>query len=409
MRELARKAVHNRLSALTTSGLTIQDRAGQHEFGDPHASDLRAQLRIRDHDVYARMLLDGTLGAGAAYMDGLWESDDLCSVIRVFARHRQQLSTVDSGLARLGAWLNRAVHTLRRNTLRGSRRNIQAHYDLGNEFFGLFLDRTWTYSAGLFTRPDATLEEAQLAKYERICRKLELSESDHVMEIGGGWGGFALYAAEHYGCHVTSTTISPAQLKLAEQRAKEANLTDRVRFVSLDYRDLEGSYDKLVSIEMIEAVGHPYLKSYFKVCSDLLQPDGRALIQAITVPDRYYDQARRTTDFIKRFIFPGGHLPSIEIMQRSVAAVTDFRTLHLEDLSDHYARTLRLWRERFLAERKRVLEQGFSESFIRMWEFYLAYCEGAFLERSIGLVQMLLEKPRGRCDLGLIDSGGGTA
>ena len=380
-----------------------------HSFGHPDPSGLVASLRILDHEVYSRMLLEGTVGAGAAYMDGQWESDDICDVVRVFARHRNELAPVNRGLARLGAGMNRLLHAVNRNTMRGSRRNVQAHYDLGNDFFELFLDDTWTYSAGIFEKPDATLEQAQTAKYDRICRKLGLTASDQVIEIGGGWGGFALHAASHYGCRVTSTTISPSQLRLAEERAKAAHLTDRVRFLSLDYRDLDGQYDKLVSIEMIEAVGHPYLKSYFKVCSDLLKPDGCALIQGITVPDGYYEQARRTTDFIKRYIFPGGHLPSIEVMQRESARATDFRTVHLEDLSEHYARTLQLWRQRFLARREEARALGFSDSFIRMWEFYLAYCEGAFRERSTGVVQLLLEKPRGRCDPGLIDSRGVSA
>ena len=393
MTALARKLVFKALNALETSALTIDDPLGRSHFGDLERAELRARLRIHDVSVYSRILLEGSVGAGAAYMEGLWESDSLCDVVRVFARHRDELAAVHRGPIRIGAWANRILHALRPNTSRGSRRNIQAHYDLGNEFFEVFLDPTWTYSSGIFERPDSSLEEAQIAKYDRICHKLALRPHDHVIEIGGGWGGFALHAAENYDCRVTSTTISPAQLKLAEERVKDANLTDRVQFISSDYRDLQGRYDKLVSIEMIEAVGHKYLREYFQVCSRLLKPGGRGLIQAITVPDQRYAQTLRTADFIKRYIFPGGHLPSIGVMQREIGHATDLRTVHLEDLGGHYALTLRAWRQRFLAQRRQVRAQGFSESFIRMWDFYLAYCEGAFLERSTGLVQLVLEKP----------------
>ena len=326
------------------------------------------------------------------------DSDDLVEVIRVFARHRAELGGVDRGTARLGLWLGRLLHLLRRNTRGGSQRNIRSHYDLGNDFFALFLDPTFTYSCGIFEHPEASLEEASIAKYERACRKLKLTSADHVLEIGGGWGGFAIHAAQSYGCRVTTTTISDEQRELAEQRVKQANLTDRVRVLALDYRDLEGLYDKLVSIEMIEAVGHEYLETFFHTCSDRLRPDGVALIQAITTTDQNYDASRRSTDFIKRYIFPGGQLPSLGAIQRAVGRATDLRLVHLEDLTPHYVRTLGSWRKRFLNRIEDAKQQGLSKEFIRMWDFYLAYCQGGFAERTTGVAQLVFEKPFGRGD-----------
>jgi cyclopropane-fatty-acyl-phospholipid synthase len=296
-------------------------------------------------------------------------------------------------MTRLKAPLNRVLHWLSRNTRKGSRRNIGAHYDLGNDLFELFLDPTMMYSCAYYQSPHASLEEASVAKLDRICQKLELKSDDHLLEIGTGWGGFAIHAAKHYGCRVTTTTISRQQFELARERACQQGVEDRITFLFEDYRDLEGQYDKLVSIEMIEAIGHQYLDTYFEKCSSLLKPDGMMLLQAITIADQRYKSALNEVDYIKKFIFPGGFLPSVSAMSRSIARVSDMKMFHMDDIGPHYARTLADWRQRFFDRLEDVRKKGYSDAFIRMWEYYLCYCEGGFLERDIGTVQMLLTKP----------------
>jgi cyclopropane-fatty-acyl-phospholipid synthase len=285
------------------------------------------------------------------------------------------------------------MHALRKNTQAGSRKNISAHYDLGNDFYSLWLDRTMTYSCNIFERDDATLEEAATAKYDRICRKLALKPTDHVLEIGTGWGGFAIHAAKHYGCRVTTTTISQQQHDWAKEQFHREGVADRVELLFEDYRALRGKYDKLVSIEMIEAVGHHFLDTYLTVCSDRLKDDGMMALQTITIIDQAYEAQIRSVDFIRRYIFPGGFIPSVAAITRSLAKVTDLRFFHLEDLTPHYARTLQVWRERFFAKIDAVRKLGYPETFIRMWEYYLCYCEGAFRERYIGSAQMVFAKP----------------
>jgi cyclopropane-fatty-acyl-phospholipid synthase len=302
-------------------------------------------------------------------------------------------TNLERGPARLLSPLHRIAHLLRRNTASGSRRNISAHYDLGNDFFSLFLDETMAYSCAIFSRADSSLYEASVTKFDRICRKLELTADDHVLEIGSGWGGFAIHAAQRYGCRVTTTTISPRQHEFTRRQVEAAGLGERVTVLCEDYRALTGSYDKLVSIEMIEAVGHEYFDTYFRVCSDRLKPDGMMLLQAIVIPDQRYDRYRRSADFIQRYIFPGGCLPSIGAICRSLGRATDLRLFHLEDITPHYAETLAQWRQRFGANLDRIGKLGFSEDFLRTWEFYFCYCEGGFRERVIGDVQVLLTKP----------------
>jgi cyclopropane-fatty-acyl-phospholipid synthase len=290
----------------------------------------------------------------------------------------------------------RCWHALRRNTRAGSRRNIAAHYDLGNDFFSLFLSPDLMYSSAIWTDPADTLEAASTRKLERICRKLDLKPSDRVVEIGTGWGGFALYAAQNYGCHVTTTTISREQHALASQRVAEAGMQGRVTLLLEDYRDLEGQYDKLVSIEMVEAIGAPYLDVYFEKLGALLKPDGLALVQAITIEDHRYAQALTSVDFIKRHVFPGSFIPSINALLAAKTRASDMALLQLEDFGSSYALTLKAWRERFMAQLPRVRAQGFDDRFIRMWEFYLAYCEGGFRERSIGVAHLLMARPGNR-------------
>jgi cyclopropane-fatty-acyl-phospholipid synthase len=326
-------------------------------------------------------------------VDGLWECDDLVALTRIAALNVSALDRLRRVLAPALIPVQRWARWLARNTPVRSRRRIAAHYDLGNELFALFLDRTMMYSCAVFERPQASLEDASLAKLERVCAKLELRPQDHLLEIGTGWGGLAMYAAERYGCHVTTTTISREQHSYACARVHEAGLEDRVTVLLQDYRELRGRYDKLVSIEMIEAVGWQYFPTYFRQCSELLADDGAMLLQAITIDDRAYHVEKAGRSFINTYIFPGGCLPSLEIIARSLARVTDLRQVHLEDITEHYATTLQRWRERFVDASERVAELGYDERFRRLWELYLSYCEGGFRERRIQDVQLLLAKP----------------
>ncbi len=389
-----RRAVLQRLAGLKHGRITLIDAEGSHCFGQVStACQLQATVHVRDPNAYCRLALRGSIGVGEAYMAGEWSCDDLTTLVRIFVVNREVLDGLEKGLARLAMPLFKAVHALRRNTRRGSRTNIAAHYDLGNDFYRLFLDETLMYSCALFSAESVSLREASAAKNERICQKLQLQPADHLLEIGTGWGGFALHAASRYGCQVTTTTISHEQYTLTRQRVREAGLEERVTVLCQDYRDLEGRFDKLVSIEMIEAVGQRFLDTYFRVCSQLLKPEGMMLLQAITIADQEYERARRTVDFIQHYIFPGGFLPSVAAISAAVARVSDLRLYHLEDIGPHYATTLRHWRERFFANLERVRAQGFSETFIRMWEFYLCYCEGGFAEGALGTAQIVFTKP----------------
>jgi cyclopropane-fatty-acyl-phospholipid synthase len=369
---------------------TIADRSFARR-GDTEEAD--ARVEVADPAPFWRSVaFGGHIGAAEAYVAGAWSTPDLVSLVRLFLRNRDVLDGLESGWARLARPLRRALHALNRNTLRGSARNIHAHYDLGNEFFAHFLDETLTYSAGVFERPDSSLREASEAKYDRICRKLRLGPHDRVVEIGSGWGGFALHAAERYGCRVTTTTISREQHALASSRVAAAGLSDRVEVRLDDYRRLDGTFDKLVSIEMIEAVGHAYYGTFFETCARLLEPDGLAAIQAITIEDRLYEAARRDVDFIKRYIFPGSCIPSVSVLARA-AGPSGLRLVDLEDLTPHYAETLRRWRENFDAGWDAIAALGFDERFRRLWEFYLCYCEGGFTERVLASAQLVFAQP----------------
>jgi cyclopropane-fatty-acyl-phospholipid synthase len=362
----------------------------------PAGEMLRACVRIHDAAFYRRIALNGSVGAAESYMDGQWDCDELVALVRILVRNRDRLDAMERGPARLGGAAMRAWAALRRNTHAGSRRNIAAHYDLGNEFFRLFLDDNLMYSSALFACEHESLEVAQTRKLARICDKLQLSADTRVIEIGSGWGGFALHAAREHGCHVTTATISHEQYHLARARVAAAGLSDRIEVLLADYRSLSGRYDRLVSIEMIEAIGHQYLDTYFRKVGALLEDDGMALIQAITIEDYRYAQALRSVDFIKRYVFPGSFIPSISAMLEAVGRVSDLKLFNLEDIGPSYALTLRAWRERFLRRREQVRSLGYPERLVRMWDFYLAYCEGGFIERATGDVQMLLSKPGAR-------------
>jgi len=391
---LARRALLALLRKLERGRLTIVDEELSERFGvRSERFPLEATITVHHPRFYSSTLFGGSIGAAEAYMAGYWSADDLTTVIRIVLLNQKVFAGMDRGWARLTAPIHRLFHLFRRNTKGGSRENIFAHYDLGNDFYALFLDETLTYSCAIFPCAESTLAEASLVKYDRICRKLHLSPSDHVLEIGTGWGGFAIHAARTYGCRVTTTTISRAQFDLAAKRISEAGVADRVEVLLEDYRDLTGTYDKLASIEMIEAVGHQYLETFFQACSKLLHEDGMMAIQAITIADHAFESHARSVDFIKRYIFPGSCIPSVAAMCGAVARATDLRLVHLEDITPHYARTLRTWRERFFANVGKIRSLGYPESFIRMWEYYLCYCEGGFLERYLGDVQMFFVKP----------------
>jgi cyclopropane-fatty-acyl-phospholipid synthase len=370
-------------------------------FGERvHERELRAILRVHSPRFY-RQLLRGSLGLGEGYVDGLWDCDELVALARIAARNVGALDRMRRALAPVLIPVQRSARWLARNTPGRSREQIAAHYDLGNELFSQFLDPTMMYSCAVFESPSATLEEASLAKLERVCAKLELRPQDHVLEIGTGWGGFAVYAARRYGCRVTTTTISAEQHAYASVRVREAGLQERVSVLLDDYRDRskigqEGRYDKLASIEMIEAVGWQYFPTFFRRCSELLKDDGAMLLQAIVIDDRAYEVEKGGRSFMNTHVFPGGCLPSLEVIGRSIARVTDFRQVHLEDITAHYATTLQRWRERFLDATERLAELGYDERFRRLWELYLSYCEGGFRERRIQDVQLLLAKPRFR-------------
>jgi cyclopropane-fatty-acyl-phospholipid synthase len=391
---LARRLVLRQLQRLQTGRLILLENGTETAFGETgKEAALSARISVLDPRFYSELAFGGSIGAGEAWMQGLWQCDDLVALVRLLLRNRGVLEGMEGGAARLTAPLQKLFAWANRNTHAGARRNIAAHYDLGNRFFSLWLDESMMYSCAIFARPDMSLHEAQLARLEHICRKLQLNENDHVLEIGTGWGGFALYAARHYGCRVSTTTLSREQYDLAAQRVAAEGLQDRITLLLDDYRDLRGQYDKLVSIEMIEAIGSSLYPSFFHMCGQLLKPDGLMLLQAITIADQRYEESQKSIDFIQRYIFPGSCLPSGAVMTRTAATTTRLRLLDLEDIGLHYATTLHHWRDNFLAHLEEVRALGYPEAFIRMWEYYLCYCEGAFLERAISDVQMVFSGP----------------
>ncbi|NUN53611.1 MAG: class I SAM-dependent methyltransferase, partial [Planctomycetaceae bacterium] len=387
---ILRRGVLRRLEGIREGFLVLRDAGGESAFGDP-ASTLRAGIRVARPSFWSAVALRGSVGAGESFMDGDWTADDLTAVVRILLRNRAVLDGMESGLARLGAPALRAFHSLRRNTLPGSRRNVADHYDLGNDLFALFLDRTMNYSALYFEREDATLEEAAEAKMDRLCRWLGLRPEHHLAEIGTGWGALALHAASRFGCRVTTTTLSGEQAAAARGRAAAAGLSGRIEVIERDYREMEGTFDRLVSVEMVEAVGADNLDGYFEACARLLRPGGLFALQAITIDHRLHGPALRRVDFIQRHVFPGSFIPSAPVLARSMERA-GLRLERMEDIGPHYARTLREWRGRFLDNRDRVRALGYPERFLRMWEFYLRYCEGGFAEGVLGDAQILARR-----------------
>ena len=363
-------------------------------LGQGTPSEPVVAIEVTDPEFFKDVVLRGSVGAGEAFTAGIWTTADLEGLIRLMLRNRDVLDGMEKGVARLGAYLLRRFDARNANSRTGSRRNIAAHYDLGNDFFAAFLDKTMTYSSAVFETDDQTLEQAQVSKLDRLCRKLDLSADDHVLELGTGWGSFAIHAASTYGCKVTTTTISQQQFDEARRRIDHAGVGDRVELLLVDYRDLTGTYDKLVTIEMVEAVGDDFLESWFNKCSTLLKPNGVMAMQAITIQDQHFAQALSEVDFIKRYIFPGSFIPSATRLLSAATAATDMRLVHMEDFGTHYAKTLRQWRHNVNAARDRLQADGVTDSFLRMWNYYLGYCAGGFEERFLGVGQFVLRKPR---------------
>lgn len=353
---------------------------------------LLGRINIHDTSVYRDFVKGGSIGAAEAYIAGKWSSPDLTAVIRIFARAQQQTDALEQKKPWLTKLKYALLHRSNRNSQAGSKKNILAHYDLGNELYSRFLDPQMMYSSAIYPQEEATLAEAQQHKLLTICQRLELKASDHLLEIGTGWGGLAIYAAQHYGCKVTTTTISDAQHAYAKQRIEELGLTEQITLLKKDYRDLTGEYDKLVSIEMIEAVGFEYLPSFFQQCNQRLKPGGKLLIQSITIADQRFDYYKHNVDFIQRYIFPGGFLPSVTVLTQNLTQHTELVTESISDIGLDYAKTLAHWREAFLNAWSELTQFGYDEKFKRLWLYYFAYCEGAFLERSTSTVHLLARK-----------------
>lgn len=392
---LCRHLVVRRLAGLRSGRLTIDDDLGRFTFGGATTSNtLSAKVRVHSAAFYRRLAVGGAVGAGESYMQGEWTTNELTQLIRLFVRD----IPISTGLGRGIGWaipsLWHLTHLFRRNTRRRSKENIQAHYDLSNEFFAQLLDPTMTYSCAIFADDNVTLEDAQIEKMDRICCLLELAPEDHLLEIGGGWGSLALHAATKYGCQVTTTTISPAQHEFALQRIQTTGLSDRVSVLRRDYRDLSGCYDKLVSIEMIEAIGAEYFDTYFRTCARLLRPGGRFCMQAIAIADHHFARARASADFIKKWIFPGCCIPSVGAIVGSVTRATPLDLIYANDIGRNYPKTLAHWRRNLREHESDVRALGINERCIRMWEYYLCYCEAGFAEERLRDFQMLFVRPQ---------------
>ncbi|MEZ5353676.1 MAG: cyclopropane-fatty-acyl-phospholipid synthase family protein [Bryobacteraceae bacterium] len=387
----SRSALERTLALLRRGAVTMSDPEGVEScFG--HHGGLSASITVNHPRFYTEAVLAGTLGVAESYLREEWDCDDLPSLFRIFLQNRDVMDGMESGLARAGIAVARAVHSMRRNTIGGARRNIGDHYDLGNEFFQLFLDESMTYSCGIFETPESSLHDASIQKIDRLCRRLELSPEDHLLEIGTGWGALAVHAARHYGCRVTTTTISRQQYDWSRDLFAREGLDDRITLLFEDYRSLTGRYDKLVSVEMIEAVGRDFMPDYFGALNRLLRPGGLAALQAILLAEYRYEQYLRQPDFIQTYIFPGSHIPSLGSLCEAAARSSDFTLREYDDITPHYAETLRRWRRAFLARRADIRRMQFPERFIRMWDYYFSYCEAGFEERNCLDAQLVFVK-----------------
>ena len=390
-----RSILFKKFKDLKNGYLLIVDKSGaapvQHEFGDKTA-ELQATVTVYKTSFYSRTLLGGSIGNGESYVDGDWDTQDLTNLVRIFVLNRDLLQSIDGGIGSLLQPIQRVFHGLRGNTISGSLENIRSHYDIGNDFFKLFLDETMMYSSALYENKDSTLHEASVLKIATLCKKLELKPEDHLVEIGTGWGSLAIHAAKTYGCRVTTTTISIEQFNYATEKVKEAGLENQVTVIFEDYRKITGVYDKLISVEMIEAVGLDNLDVYFEKCSSLLKPNGIMVLQAITIRDQFYSNARKSVDFIQRHIFPGTGIPSVHAIMNSITKKTDMILVEQKDFAEDYAHTLRDWSQRLTKNKDEITKLGYPDFLYRLWQYYFSYCEGGFRERAIGLSQITLTK-----------------
>jgi cyclopropane-fatty-acyl-phospholipid synthase len=389
---LFKVAILKKFENIRFGRIQVTDGKEVYTFGNPSLKTM-VNVQVESQEFYILLGSGGLLGAAEAYAGGLWKTDDLLMLIRTIFQNKDVMAQLESGWSKLMKPINTIIHWRRKNSLSGSKQNILAHYDLSNEFYQLWLDETMTYSSGIFQNQSISMKDASIEKLDRICRKLDIKLEDSVLEIGTGWGSFALHAAENYGCHVTTTTISDAQYNFVQNKIENAGLNDKITLLREDYRNLKGQYDKVVSIEMIEAVGHEYVPLYFQKVSSLLKDDGLFGLQGITYNNQNFDVYKRSVDFIKKYIFPGSCLISVSQVTEVMKNYTDLSLSHLEDITMHYATTLKNWRFNFLNEIDNVKNLGFSNEFINMWEFYFVYCEAGFRERNIGDYQFVFSKP----------------
>jgi len=388
---LARALVFNQLKKIKIGHIVIIEGGNKFSFGKNNK--LNVTVTVHDPRFYGALAFGGSIGVSEAFMQKFWSASDLTKLIRIMAINQNTMDQLEGLFNIFLKPILKCLHYLNQNSVKGSEINISKHYDLGNDFFSLFLDSTMMYSSAVFKNPHDSLYKGSIHKLETICQGLELTSQDHIIEIGSGWGGFAIYAAQHYGCKVTTTTISKEQYTYVRQKIKDLKLSHKINVLFSDYRHLKGQYDKLVSIEMLEAVGYQYYDTYFKVCSNLLKPQGLAVIQTITITDQRYEKAKRSVDFIQRYIFPGSCIPSITALQNSMTQSSDLKIYSIHDIGAHYARTLALWREGFFKRLKDIKALGFDDAFIRMWHFYFSYCEGGFQEKVISDIHLKLVKP----------------
>ncbi len=389
--KLARNIVSHQLAKIHHGQLLITENKKVSVFGTRNR--IRADIKVLNPNFYAYILFGGSIGAAESYMRGDWRSKNLTDVIRLMAVNSAAMDSMEGSYKLLLQPLFKIIHYLNKNTVAGSKKNIVRHYDLSNDFFALFLDASMMYSSAIYANTKMNLEEAAINKIKIICEKLKLKSTDRLVEIGSGWGGFAIYAAQNYGCHVTTTTISEQQFLYVKNKIKQLKLSKKITLVKKDYRQLTGKYNKLVSIEMIEAVGHHFYDTYFSKIATLLTDDGDALIQAITIRDQRYKAALKSVDFIQKYIFPGSTIPSVTSMQESLTRATDMTIFDIQDIGSDYARTLNAWKVKFVANKARIKELGFDAEFMRMWFFYFCYCEGGFKEKVISDIHLHLTKP----------------
>jgi cyclopropane-fatty-acyl-phospholipid synthase len=391
LHQLARVLVFNQLKKIKTGQITIIEGSQKFSFGKK--DKLNVRVTVHDPRFYGALAFGGSIGVSEAFMQKFWSASDLTKLIRIMAINQNTMDQLEGLFNIFLKPILKCLHYLNQNSVKGSEINISKHYDLGNDFFSLFLDSTMMYSSAVFKNSHDSLYQGSIHKLETICQGLELTSQDHIIEIGSGWGGFAIYAAQRYGCKVTTTTISKEQYKYIRQKIKDLKLSHKITVLFSDYRHLKGQFDKLVSIEMLEAVGYQYYETYFKVCASLLKPQGLAVIQTITITDQRYEKAKRSVDFIQRYIFPGSCIPSVTALQNSMTQSSDLKIYSIHDIGAHYARTLALWRERLFKNLKDIKALGFDDAFIRMWHFYFSYCEGGFEEKVISDIHLKLVKP----------------